>query len=799
MEGFAVVHQPQFLQRGTGSCIYRAPEASVPQLSSQGVRDLALQVPYVLRCEVPDYCGSNGRKVHQTIADVADLDNVMDLQARCGAHQVKRIVQSTEAKVVGDIHAIIVAASQVSHSERLWNALQGELSNVQIFWGVDAPPELEAKNLEVVRHTLLRDAEYVKGDSVVDNSHVARGDPDSDSASMFLRMYNGDWSQPIVQHYCAGCHPVGDVQAVRDTLFATAFEVNLMLCQMVEPSLDDWQTCGRACGRASLGIHCHDLLPRSFVKALPKRSDMLPPSNDRSDSISAARVRIQKKTYRAVKTLTEPDQTRKVLLMTYVAWPLERLQVELSFLDSTGNGLFDACAYADDLNPFSKCRRSLIQMLRDGKDGELAPLFRCFNVDEHAELMHDVRAMILEFGAQVGERFKEYKDFPRRWARYYHPAADQAQKQETLDEFFQGRSTCCRREAFCAKVFRKFQGSPEQFMQDTDFERAMRVLIRKYRFTGMAMERLLASFRANHRRERGVEAERICAVGLLTQCLAAAGPDRNHPAFADRQALLEAGVPLKRARVERQQDTRRGSGWINFKRKKEAERFQSGTKLRGAEYYEWLRTVSSEWKAKPRHETLQEFDESRAAILSRRADTEGMTPVVRDSPLRTFIDEYSDEHQPVKESAFLELVQGISNCEGNAHPGFLQYEDKLRSRLLEGAWVADKGDIPDSRKFTRQATCMEIHPGFCARSDADILPQAQAATAALFEVLSQCKAGSAWLLMTRPSSGPVEEDWMFLCHTRFKNPKINLVCEAELVGRKLQLALGDTGSQGSIL
>ena len=305
MQGFAVVHQPQFLQRGTGSCIYRATEASVPQLSSQGVRDLALQVPYVLRCEVPDYCGSNGRKVHQTIADFADLDNVMDFQARCGAHQVKRIVQSTEAKVVGDIHAIIVAASQVSHSERLWNALRGELSNVQIFRGVDAPPEFEAKNLEVVRHTLLRDAEYVKGDSVVDNSHVARGDPDSDSASMFLRMYNGDWSQPIVQHYCAGCHPVGDVQAVRDTLFATAFEVNLMLCQMVEPSLDDWQTCGRACGRASLEIHCHDLLPRSFVKALLKWSDMLPLSNDRSDSISAARVRIQKKTYRAVKTLTE--------------------------------------------------------------------------------------------------------------------------------------------------------------------------------------------------------------------------------------------------------------------------------------------------------------------------------------------------------------------------------------------------------------------------------------------------------------------------------------------------------------
>ena len=73
---------------------------------------------------------------------------------------------------------------------------------------------------------------------------------------------------------------------------------------------------------------------------------MLPPTNDRSDGCSAARLRIQKKTYRAFKTLTEPDRRRNILLMAYVATPVERLQRELCFLDAGGNGLFDACMYS---------------------------------------------------------------------------------------------------------------------------------------------------------------------------------------------------------------------------------------------------------------------------------------------------------------------------------------------------------------------------------------------------------------------------------------------------------------------
>ena len=179
---------------------------------------------------------------------------------------------------------------------------------------------------------------------------------------------------------------------------------------------------------------------------------MLPPTNDRNDGCSAARLRIQKKTYRAFKTLTEPDRRRKILLMACVATPVERLQRELCFLDGAGNGLFDACMYSDDLNPFSKCRRTLIRNLRAGKAGEYASLFASFGLDEHFSLMQEIKAMTLAWSGQV--------EFPRRWARYYHPAADVATKQETLDQFVLGHHSCCRR-ICCGNVHGAFGASAD--------------------------------------------------------------------------------------------------------------------------------------------------------------------------------------------------------------------------------------------------------------------------------------------------------------------------------------------------
>ena len=211
-------------------------------------------------------------------------------------------------------------------------------------------------NRNLVRHTLLRDEEFVIGDSVSDTAWLERQDPETAACVKYLKMCKGHWGAALVEHCCPGCCPYGDVEAVVDNLYAAAYAVDLLCTCEKEPSLDEWQTAGRACGKASGDIKSHELLPRAFVRAMPRWFAMLPPSNDRSDGCTAARVRIQKKTFRAFKTLTEPCQRRKVPTMPYVAYPLERLQRELSCLDSTGNGLYDLCCFDDDLNMFTKCR-----------------------------------------------------------------------------------------------------------------------------------------------------------------------------------------------------------------------------------------------------------------------------------------------------------------------------------------------------------------------------------------------------------------------------------------------------------
>ena len=316
----------------------------------------------------------------------------------------------------------------------------------------------------------------------------------------------------------------------------------------------------------------------------------------------------------------------------------------------------------------------------------------------------------------------------------------------------------------------------------------MRVFIRRYRFTGMAMERMLSQFRRDAP-GRGVAAERVVAVGFLARCLEAAGPGMQNPAYLQRDAVEAEGVKLIRSKTRakrvRKQDTKCGSGWINFKRKRDE-------KWRGQQdrvpYHEWLKVLSAEWKELPKHEKLREFNESRLTILARKDEAhEGASEPTggQGRVLRTFIDDLKDQWQPVAETKFLSMVQEITGC-GESHPGFTRYEQQLRARLLEQAYVSDQGAIPGAKKFKRRLTCPEVHPGFCVQTDSDILGPAGAATSDLFEMMSQCKAGTAWLLSTT-TAGRVRETWFFLEHNRYNNPKFNLVCEAEPVGRKVRL------------
>ena len=56
-------------------------------------------------------------------------------------------------------------------------------------------------------------------------------------------------------------------------------------------------------------------------------------SNDDASSVDAWRLKIQKKSFRTQKVVTSRARKVRILKLLWCAWPVERLQSELQFLD----------------------------------------------------------------------------------------------------------------------------------------------------------------------------------------------------------------------------------------------------------------------------------------------------------------------------------------------------------------------------------------------------------------------------------------------------------------------------------
>ena len=123
---------------------------------------------------------------------------------------------------------------------------------------------MKERNALVARHTLLRRRELVAGDPV-DISVLDRFEEDELSTSVFMKFWNGDYANPLPEHYCTGecCRVPEDEfdvdvqmdpsarearlrQACIDNMYAAAVEADLSLFN--DSSLPSPWTIGRASG-----------------------------------------------------------------------------------------------------------------------------------------------------------------------------------------------------------------------------------------------------------------------------------------------------------------------------------------------------------------------------------------------------------------------------------------------------------------------------------------------------------------------------------------------------------------------
>ena len=170
-----------------------------------------------------------------------------------------------------------------------------------------------------------------------------------------------------------------------------------------------------------------------------------------ADNVQAYRIRIQKKSWRASKALSELHRRKKMLLLCWVAWPVERLQSELEWLDNNGKGLLDV-AFDDLCNPFFKARVALSQLVHDAPRGRFKSLLDMVPSSQHNDLISELRRMGLSLGAQVAWRFKEFQTYPYLWGVLFHPAATLAMKADAVKRFFSS-NLCCRQRGCSDKMF----------------------------------------------------------------------------------------------------------------------------------------------------------------------------------------------------------------------------------------------------------------------------------------------------------------------------------------------------------
>ena len=452
-------------------------------------------------------------------------------------------------------------------------------------------------------------------------------------------------------------------------MYASAIAVDLLCSTSSCPSMDDWGSASSTSAAVSAGILVHNVLPKAFRLAMPNWTAMRP-DNDREDNEGAneLRARVQRKTWRTMKTFDEYPRWSKIVLLCFCSTPLERLMSELQRVDELHNGLLDT-VFADDLNPFSVCSRACASMAHAGSSGPIGYLMAVLPEHRRDEILQEASKLLLGIGSQVKWRFAEYDEFPFRWAWILHPRVSASDKESVYDDFFDDLYDCCRGDAFDKKVYRLF-GNKEAMKAAVPWWNGWRAFCHAFRFCNMNMERLFACFRQWVRSDNA-EVERMLSTGFLGQWLQEhLRKGFQHPAHVTRQDLLEAGVPIRagqrqgRSRQAVENPRKQCGSFVKFMQiaNKEWRNIKDSSTV---SYKDWRKAKLKKWSEMQDHTKDIYVKEAELDFVQRGGDDEKGRDVAGESTLQrgdgasveTVIDFTGTKTTPYKVSMFKQTVR----------------------------------------------------------------------------------------------------------------------------------------------
>jgi len=783
LKGFKVLAQPRIVARGNASCTYSAVEDSVKPLDSAGVRRLSTSCPFSFVVETPDDASANKRKKEQSRLDCSD--NTGFVGSKCGAHQGHRVVESRQKKLVGHVHAVRVSCVAPSHQTLMQAALVKVLDGSSYHVG-EPNPVFRKHNLLVVKHTLLRREMFTKGSL---NASVALDIDMFPAAKTFLLAWNGDWQCNVPSFYTDG-RDMSHSEA-KQFMFAAAMGIDLLQSKDSSISIDDWFSTSEAAAATSLGIMCSSILQQVFDIAMPTWGAMAPPNDQpigRSmDGASAARMRIQKKTWRAKCFLSHTEDKISCVLLTYLGVAVEHLMLRLDHMDQRPGGLWELPF--PKTSPFTVCQRFLARAVQRGSQpgGVLWTVFRCFDsgtVKGSNALLDRSRTMACDMASQSWWRFLSLHELPGELAQCVNPRLSPDEQAKHLRHVWCKRSCCL--DSDCTGKLMRVWPRWKDAIKSPSFRSGIVGLVHAFTMTNMSMERLLALFRrALGGRMSSSDAEAVCAKGFLMQLLVEhtrLGGDS--PKHVTREQLLEDGMPLAAASAS-SLPCKPCSGFFFFLGHENKQRKENGIKLSGTAYREFVNVLRVRWASSDPAFRDRWRTAAHAAWAAKIADDEpdDLDVDCRDPGVyRSVVTEMGSTREPVDKKFFEVAVRSLVGAgENDPMPGFSRYAAEIRDDCTPNLFVADSGAIPDTKVFSYSITCGVAHPGTCAQRDAAYIHQARAAAAKLQHFLYKAPSGSFHLIYALSEDGDtLHSEHFYLAHVRGGGPSVSLVAPCKL-------------------
>ena len=122
------------------------------------------------------------------------------------------------------------------------------------------------------------------------------------AALMCLEVLNGDWREPVLQHYCRGCCRTREETCKK--VYATIIGLGLLTTSSSnDPVPHRWMTCTESFAEQNVGKVVHANLPRTVARAFADSKPFKGSSGDQQDDFHKY---LRSKVWRSKLTLNVP-------------------------------------------------------------------------------------------------------------------------------------------------------------------------------------------------------------------------------------------------------------------------------------------------------------------------------------------------------------------------------------------------------------------------------------------------------------------------------------------------------------